>query len=443
MTKRPVSKPAERGLCELYQEDAERADDVVFGRVAEADRRGFLKGAGLAAMAAAVGAPIAFARNMPAGLIPAALADETEPFALPGKDGLVILNDRPMNAETPAYLLDDPVTPNDRHFIRNNGLMPETAEQGNAAGWTMTVDGVVDTPLQLTLDDLKNRFEVVKMQLLLECGGNGRAGFNPPARGNQWTVGAVGCAEWTGVRYRDVLQAAGPKDSFAYTGHYGRDVHLSGDPDKVVISRGLPKEKAMMDNNLIAFEMNGQPIPSWNGFPVRVVAPGWPGSCSQKWLSRIWVRDVQHDGPKMTGYSYRVPSYRPEPGAFVAEEDMVVIEALPVKSLITFPQTGTDHALGTPLAVRGHAWVGDRTIDAVDLSFDYGATWTRAELDPPHNPGAWQNWRAELELPTRGYYEIWARATDDAGTMQPMVVPGWNPRGYLNNSAHRIAVTVG
>ncbi len=436
-------KGKERGLCELYEEDPEGADYRVFGRIPENDRRGFLKGAGLAAMGASIGASIPFSRNMPAGLIPAAFAETTEPFAIKGKDGLVVLNDRPLNAETPAYLLDDPITPNNRHFIRNNGLVPEKAEAMDVSGWSLTVDGEVKTPLTLTLDDLRNKFEVVNMALLIECGGNGRAGFNPPAKGNQWTLGAVGCAEWTGVRYRDVLEMAGVKPSAKYTGHFGTDVHLSGDADKVVISRGFPIAKAMMDNTLVAFEMNGQPIPSWNGFPVRVVAPGWPGSCSQKWLSRIWARDVVHDGAKMTGYSYRVPAYRAAPGEKVAEEDMVIIEQMPVKSLITFPKSGKSHAVGTPLDVRGHAWVGDRMISDMDLSIDYGATWMKAELDPPVDMGAWQNWRTKIEFPTRGYYEVWARATDDAGVSQPMVPPGWNPRGYLNNSAHRIAVKVG
>ena len=131
----------ERGLCELYEEDPERADYLVFGRIAESDRRGFLRGAGLAAMSAAVGASIPFHRNMPAGLIPSALADETTDFKLAGKDGLTVLNDRPINAETPPHLLDDEVTPNERFFVRNNGTVPEMAEKMDATGWSLTVDG--------------------------------------------------------------------------------------------------------------------------------------------------------------------------------------------------------------------------------------------------------------------------------------------------------------
>jgi len=430
----------ERGLCELYAEDPERADSLVFGRRSYADRRGFLKGAGLAAMAAAVGAHIPFHRNYPAGLIPSALADQAEGLVLTGKDGLVVLSDRPINAETPAHLLNDDVTPNNRHFVRDNGIAPEMAEKMDATGWTLTVDGEVDNPLTLSLDELKSRFKPVKLRLQLECGGNGRAAFNPPAKGNQWTVGAVGNAEWTGVRYRDVLQAAGIRRSAVYTGHYGYDEHLSRDPTKIPISRGVPISKAMEEHSLIAYEMNGQPIPKYHGFPVRIVCSGWPASTSHKWLKRIWVRDIVHDGPKMEGDSYRVPRYPVAPGAKVPEEDFVIIQSMPVKSIITSPVAGTTIA-SRSLEVRGHAWAGDRSVREVSVSTDFGATWQRARLQRAPNKYSWQTWSANLNFPSEGYYEVWARATDEKGVMQPFQV-AWNPKGYLNNSMHRIAVTV-
>jgi DMSO/TMAO reductase YedYZ molybdopterin-dependent catalytic subunit len=423
----------ERGLHELYRDDTERADALVFGR------RGLLKGAGLTAMAAVVGAAIPFARHMLAGLIPAALAEGTDWVGLLKADGLSVLNDRPINAETPAHLLDDDITPSHLHFVRNNGVMPEAAD---AESWTLRVDGEVARPTTFTVAELKNRFKVVEMALQIECGGNGRFGFDPPARGNQWTTGAIGNSLWTGVRYRDVLHAAGIKPSAVYTGHYSADTHPSGDPDKVVISRGIPMEKAMRDNTLIAFAMNGQAIPMTHGAPLRVVSPGWPGSTSQKWLNRIWVRDRVHDGRKMTGMSYRVPARPVAPGTDIAKEDMAIIEAMPVKSLITRPKTGAQARLGKRLVVRGHAWAGDRSVRAVDITIDFGATWRAASLEPAPNPGSWQTWTADIAFPQSGYYEVWARATDDHGTAQPMIVPGWNPRGYLNNSCHRIAVTV-
>lgn len=429
----------ERGLCELYQDDPERADRLVFGRKSGATRRGFLKGAGLAAMGAVVGGAIPFHRSMPAGLIPAALAEEKTPFALEGKDGLTVLNDRPVNAETPAPLLDPDVTPIENFFIRNNGVPPAKTD---AQGWTVTVDGLVNSPLTLSIDDLKNRFEVVTQRLQLECGGNGRAAFNPPASGNQWTVGAVGNAEWTGVRLRDVLAAAGLKDGAIYTGHHGADSHLSGDASKEAISRGMPIWKARDPHTLIVFAMNGENLHPMNGAPLRILAPGWPGSVSQKWLTRIEIRDKVHDGAKMTGMSYRVPKYPVPPGAEVPTEDFKIIESMPVKSLITYPESGITLPQGhRGIEVRGHAWAGDRVVKAVDVSSDFGATWTPARLDPPPNPYSWQRWRAELEFPIHGYYEVWARATDDAGMMQPFTV-NWNPRGYLNNAMHRIAVMV-
>ncbi|MGI9433272.1 MAG: molybdopterin-dependent oxidoreductase, partial [Geminicoccaceae bacterium] len=152
----------ERGLCELYQQDPERADWLVFGRRAAAGRRGFLQGVGLASMAALVGAAIPFHRNMPAGLIPSALANDLADFAIEGKDGLTVLNDRPINAETPPHLLDDAITPTTRHFIRNNCVPPE---QSDPSSWKLTVDGEVETPLELSIADLKEKFEVVTLQL--------------------------------------------------------------------------------------------------------------------------------------------------------------------------------------------------------------------------------------------------------------------------------------
>jgi DMSO/TMAO reductase YedYZ molybdopterin-dependent catalytic subunit len=354
-----------------------------------------------------------------------------------GKDGLDLLNDRPVNAETPAHLLDDPITPKERHFIRNNGLIPMDT---SAEGWTLTVDGLVDNPMEMSIDELRENFEVVTMALTLECGGNGRAFFDPPASGNQWTYGAVACSEWTGVRLKDVLEAAGVQDSVVYTGHYGADSHLSGDPERSPLSRGVPIDKAMTDNVLIAFEMNGEELHPMNGAPLRLVVPGWPGSCSQKWLTRIELLDQKHDGTKMAAPSYSVPSYPVAPGTDVPEEDFETIHAMPVKSLITHPQDGSEQ--GTEFEVRGHAWAGDRTVQRMEVSTDYGESWQEAELDDPVNDGAWQNWRTNVSVPQAGYYEIWARATDSEGVMQPHAIR-WNPKGYLNNSFHKVAVQAG
>ena len=198
----------------------------------------------------------------------------------------------------------------------------------------------------------------------------------------------------------------------------------------------------MEDHTLLAWAMNGKPLPPLHGFPLRVVTPGWPASTSAKWLKRIWVRDRVHDGHKMGGYAYRVPKYPVPPGTQVPKEDMKIIESLPVKSLITQPKTRLQIQKGQNLKVKGHAWAGDRSVSQMHVSYDFGSTWIKASLKEPINKYAWQDWQVDLKLPEHGYYEVWARATDSAGVMQPMVVPGWNPKGYLNNAMHRIAVTV-
>lgn len=386
-------------------------------------RRRFLGSAGLAALGGLVGAPLRFS--------PA----RAQPGMPEGKEGLVILNDRPLNAETPGHLLDDAVTPTSRHFIRNNGLPPDDM---SAESWRLRIDGLVERPLELSIRDLRERFEIVTARLVIECGGNGRAFFEPGASGNQWTYGAVGCAAWTGVRLRDVLRAAGVRPEAIYTAHEGADRHLSGDPERTPISRGVPIAKALDPNNLIAFAMNGAPIHPMNGAPLRLVIPGYPGSVSHKWLTRISLRDVVHDGEKMTGSSYRVPRYPVAPGEEVPDADMEIIEEMPVKSLITAPRDGIE-TRERFVDVRGHAWSGKGDVARVETSRDFGATWQRAELDPPANPFAWQHWRARVELPIAGYYEIWARATDRDGIAQPFTI-AWNPKGYLNNWYHRIAV---
>lgn len=442
MAQFPLTAVPERGIHAAYAVDATHADESIWGRKVDPQtRRGFLARSGLAALSAALGAPIVFADKMPGGLIPAALAQTPEPFRVAGKDGLVYLNDRPVNAETPAHLLDDEVTPAKHLFIRNNGHPPAEAEI-DASKWTLTVDGESCLkPRTFTLAELKAEFDHHTYQLVIECGGNGRNEFNPPATGNQWTVGAVGCPQWTGVRLRDVLKKCGIAENAVYIGYYGADVHLSGDPAKSPISRGVPMHKALEDETLLAFAMNGEDIPWINGHPLRLVVGGWPASVSGKWLKRIMVRDRVHDGEKMSG-SYRVPKYPVQPGTQVREEDTKIIESMPVKSLITRPESGITHQRSEPLACRGQAWAGDLAVKEVFVSINYGATWKKADLRPAPNRMCWQRWSAEVTFPEIGYYEVWARAVDEKGVSQPMMVPGWNSHGYLNNACHRVAVQV-
>ena len=432
-----------KGLHQLYAEDPIKADELVWDRETDAaSRRGFLKRSGLLAMVTAIGASIPFSNNMPAGLIPAAFAQSDEPFAIAGKEGLVVLNDRPLNAETPPHLLDDEITPAKHMFVRNNGLVPDIATL-DPAKWTLEIAGEsCETPTTFTLAELKSRFKHYSYQLTVECGGNGRSEYAPAASGNQWTTGAVACPKYTGARLRDVLEACGIKDDAVYIGYYGSDLHLTGDPTKESISRGVPMSKALEDETLIAWAMNDEDIPLLNGHPLRLVCGGWPASTSGKWLKKIVVRNKIHDGNKMASPAYHMPKYPVAPGTQVPDEDMEIITSMPVRSLITFPKSGINHQLDKPLAVRGHAWAGDLEVAEFYVSIDFGITWQKAELRAPVNRLAWQHWHSELTFPEKGYYEVWARAVDSKGESQPMVVAGWNPKGYLNNACHRIAVQI-
>ncbi len=418
------------------------ADRLLWGRESNPlNRRGFLRKSGLVALSAALGSAIPHARFMPTGLVPAAFAADNAPLRIPGKEDLVILNDRPLNAETPAHLLDDSVTPNHRMFVRNNGAVPEQIEPEN---WQLEIAGESCLrPKRFSLADLRSRFETVSLQLQLECGGNGRSEFVPAASGNQWTTGAVGCPRFTGVRLRDVLNHCGVSADAVYVGYHGADIHPSGDPDLDAISRGVPIDKALERESLIAWAMNDEYLPLHNGFPLRLVCGGWPGSVSGKWLNRIVVRNRVHDGEKMAPPSYSVPRRPVAPGSRVPDGEMRIIESMPVKSLITHPRSGIAIGAAERLDVRGHAWAGDDLVSAVFVSIDFGATWLPTALQAPANRLAWQDWSTWLEFPQTGYYEVWARAMDSVGRSQPMVVPAWNPRGYLNNACHRIAVQVG
>lgn len=407
-------------------------------------RRGFLSRSTLAAMSVALGAEMVFAEHFPSDMIPVGLMQNETAIPLPGKSSnLIVLSDRPINAETPAHFLDPKLTRNDLFFVRNNGI-PPAQNQIDTEKWTLTINGEsAKQERTFTLAELKKNFKNYTYNLTLECGGNGRKEFNPPAKGNQWDIGAVGCSAWTGVRLKDVLAAIGVQSDAVYVAYYGNDTHLTGDPNKNPISRGVPIRKAMEEESLIAWAMNGEPLPYLNGYPLRLVFGGYPASCSGKWLSRIQVRNRVHDGEKMGGQSYRVPCEPVAPGARVADEQMCIIEEMPVKSLITFPKTGATIKLGQRLPIRGHAWSGYAAIEKVEYSIDFGASWQRCLLKASANRYAWQHFEASLNLPQKGYYEIWARATDAKDKAQPMVLPGWNPKGYLNNACHRIAVKVG
>jgi sulfite oxidase len=429
-------------LLELYANDPERADALVFGRRMRIGRRGFLNGAGLAAMSAAVGAAIPFAEHMPAGLVPAALAQVPPPqrnvLRMDGKAELTVLQDQPLNAEPLNYFLDEPATSTEFHYIANSGLPPEPPADPQA--WKVRIDGEVNTPLDLTVGELTSRFPQSTGEFQIESGGNGRAFVSPATPGIQWGGCAVGCAEWSGVSLGVLLRVAGLKPSAVYTAHFGADRPISA--DRPVISRGIPLAKAMDQNTLVATAMNGEPIPLIHGGPVRLIVPGWPGSASHKWLTRIWIRDRVHDGHGMQSPFYHVTRTPMIPGGTTPDSNLKILESMPVRSIISNVPNGIELPSGIrAIGVRGHAWAGEGRVRTVAISINYGVTWTGVQqLLPQPNRHAWQNWQTGLTLPSEGYFEIWVRATEQEGAMQPHIAGDWNPGGYGANPIQRVSL---
>jgi len=355
---------------------------------------------------------------------------------------LAVLGDSPLVAETPEHLLDDDRTPTEKFFIRNNGSLP--ARVDNPDAWTIRVDGSVNSPLELCLGEIKQRFQARTHRMVLECGGNGRAFFTPPARGNQWTNGGMGCAEWTGVPLKDVLQAAGLQSSAKFTGSRGADIPLSGDPTKSSISRGNPLAKSLDAHTMIVWAMNGQPLATIHGGPVRLLIPGWPGSLSTKWLTRVQVGETPHDGEGMGGTAYRVPVTPIVPGSSNDGTSFRDLEAMPMRSIITSPAHGTRLPSGTrALPLRGAAWDSDGGIAQVEISIDFGQSWQQTAMTAPTNRYDWTRWTHTVKLPSDGYFELWVRATDKKGPPQPFAAANWNPQGYGANPINRIAVVIG
>lgn len=419
----------------------------------QASRRSLLLGGSLASLGAAAGLSLplgggssgltssASAQGAPAA---GAAPKGPQPFDYPGKDkGLVLLGDRPLVAETPESLLNDDTTPTARFFVRNNGQLPDESKQGDA--WVFKVEGEVNQPLTLSIAELKSRFTPQTMRMVMECGGNGRSFFQPSTRGNQWTNGGAGCAEWTGVKLADVLKAAGLKESAKFTGHYGADPHLSGDAGKDTISRGMPIEKALEPHSMIVWAMNGEPLTHVHGGSLRLIVPGWPGSLSAKWLTRVLVRKDAHDGQGMGGTSYRLPTIPIIPGSNAdGKTNFVDMMSMPTRSIITAPANGARFPAGTrQVPIRGAAWAGDHEVQRVDVSIDAGQRWHPMEMAKPRNRYDWVRWTGTLALPSDGYFEFWVRATDSRGVAQPHVATNWNPQGYGSNPFHRIAVLVG
>lgn len=363
-----------------------------------------------------------------AALLPSAAAAQQ----VVSKARLIVRSPRPEDLETPVRLLTTWITPNDLFYVRSHFYTPSIEERA----WTLRVDGEVGSALQLTLADLR-ALPATTQVVTLECAGNGRAFFDPPVAGVQWEKGAVGTAAWTGVRLTDVLRKADVRPSARYLWLDGADRGVGRAPDFI---RSLPIEKAMDPDTLLAYEMNGQPLPLPHGFPLRAIVPGWEGAYSIKWLTHIQASTRDHDGPFVQA-GYRYPRRPVSPGTLVPASETVPLRAMPVKSLITAP---VDNAAVAPDAIRvaGFAWAGDTEISRVDVSIDAGRTWMEAQLGRDRARYAWRQFEYLWRTPDAGSYLVMSRATDRRGRTQP-IVSEWNPAGYVWNAIDQVRINVG
>ena len=342
----------------------------------------------------------------------------------PGKEGMIVRTSRPLNLETPLRELTSDVTPSALFFVRNNYDGPPI----DPAQYALKVDGEVDHPLMLTLADLR-RLDQVTQTITLECAGNGRSFHVPKAPGLQWEHGAVGTAVWRGVRLADVLKLARPRATALHVVPDGNDGPPT--PQAPDFIRSHPLWKGMEPHTMIALEMNGVPVPHLHGGPARLIVPGWVGSASIKWLTRLTLAEKEWGGPFMQR-SYRSPRAS-DP------KDSYSLQSVECKSVIVRPLDGTALTPGTQ-AISGFAWAGEGTIVAVDVSTDGGQTWTPARLTGAEHRYAWRRWEHTWQA-TPGPQTIMARASDSLGRLQPPSRPP-DPQGYRWNVIHAVRVNV-
>jgi len=341
---------------------------------------------------------------------------------------------RPYDAETPVREFTSFLTPNHRFFVRSH-FGPPDEERISEVNWKLRVDGLVERPTEFRLKDLR-QMEAATITAVVQCSGNGRAFHRPKVPGVQWERGAVGNAQWTGVRLHDLLTRVGVKDQ-------ARHVQLQGADRPIVASvplfiRSIPLGKALHPDTILAYEMNGRPLPLLHGAPLRVITPGWMADSCIKWLTEITVQAEEATGYYMQT-AYRVPTKPIEPNA-TTNVPSIPVEAMAVKSLIAAPEEGETVKAG-PVMIQGVAWGGEAGVVKVDLSLDEGKSWEPARLVGEDHPYAWRQWQLAWKPAVAGTVTILCRATDARGDRQPATTP-WNPSGFLWNGWDRVTVTV-
>ena len=338
-----------------------------------------------------------------------------------------IMSERPLNAETSISHLRSWITSNTVFFDRNQGEIPR--QPVSLVEWRLLLDGRVEQPIQLSYDEILRMPKAIASNTL-ECSGNSRSLLAQKASGNPWTIGGVGNAVWGGVWLRDLLLKAHPTADAKHVAFHGMDKPLGS--SGVSFIRSIPLDKAM-SSTMLAYEMNGEPLPLKHGYPLRALALGWTGANCAKWLYKITVMDRPYEGFFMDKV-YRVfqKDQDPKSGA--------VVTAIKLKSIITQPLQGESLPVG-PVTILGAAYAGDKEVELVEVSVDNGTSWRPAAFMGPRDKFAWRQWQYVWEAGEKGDFKIMTRATDARGESQPLKA-SWNVLGYGNNGVEEHAILV-
>ncbi len=334
------------------------------------------------------------------------------------------------NHGMPLEALRYPVTPIGLHYLLIHYDIPPV----DPATFELTVGGAVASQLTLSLDDLRAR-PAVELESTMECAGNGRALFSPRPVSQPWLAEAVGTAAWKGASLASLLAEAQPRETAVEAVFTGLDRGVEGGSAQVY-ERSLTLDEATRDDVLLAYEMNGQPLPPQHGFPLRLVVPGWYGMTNVKWLTRITLVEQPFEGYQQVD-AYRMRRDEDDEGTLLSRMFPRALMAAP--GLATFPERERVLEPG-PQVIVGRAWSGWAPVAAVEFSADGGRTWTETRLEAPRSRWAWRGWRHEWNAEP-GEHVLCCRARDEAGNLQPDEA-AWNVGGYANNGIQRVRVTV-
>ena len=362
----------------------------------------------------------------------------------PQKAPLILLTDRPVQVETPRRYFSSAFTPNTAFYVRwHLDGIPNAVDLKE---WRLRVEGNVEKPLTLSLPDLLTRFHAVSVAAVNQCSGNSRSRFQPRVAGGQWGNGAMGNALWSGVKLRELLDAASVKNGSVEVQFQGLDTGKGPEGfGSNKFMKSLALDNPVVDQCIVAYSMNGEPLPMLNGFPVRLVVPGFFATYWVKSLSWIRVLDKPDDNFWMKT-AYRIPD---TPRGNTTPEDVqagkvktVPINRMPVRSFLISPDGSTKIPTGFPVTLRGIAFSGAGRIVKVEVSEDNGRGWRAAKLGEDYGAYSFRTWESSWTPSRPGAYQVAVRATDEKGNLQPDE-PVWNPSGYLWNRIERQEIVIG